>query len=163
LDEAKLHQIDFPPEIMARGFWLYAWKILGAGNNRFCYIGMTGDVTGVAQSPFNRAAAHFGSNTNANAIRRHLLSHGFEPEKCDSFTYLVYGPVLQYWHAPPPAPRHPDFDESRKIVGALERQLWTAAKETGFTMLNEQPRFAADFDDLLWRGVRAAFAAHLNI
>jgi hypothetical protein len=157
---AKLHQIDFPPEIMARGFWLYAWKILGAPDKRFCYVGMTGDVTGVAQSPFNRAAAHFGANKNANAIRRHLASHGFEPENCESFTFSVYGPLVPYWHS---KPRHKDFDESRKRVGALERQLWTAAKAARNTMLNARPSFGIDFDESLWGEVRAAFASHLNL
>jgi hypothetical protein len=160
---AQLHKIAFPPAIMARGFWLYAWKIMARGNKRFCYVGMTGDVTGVAQSPFNRAAAHFGSNENANAIKRYLLSHGFEPENCDSFTYLVYGPVQRYWHATPPALRHKDFDESRKRVGALERQLWTVAEAAGYTMLNSRPRFATTFDKRLWRGVHAAFSSHLGL
>lgn len=122
---------------------------------------MTGDVTGVAQSPFNRASAHFGFNKNANAIRRHLESHGLKPEDCKGLTFMVYGPVLPYFHSP--EERHRDFNESRKRVGALERQLWTAAKAANYTMLNNRPGFGAEFDESLWRGVRAAFASHLKL
>ena len=157
---AKLYQVELPPEILSRGFWLYAWNIVGPRGKRFCYVGMTGDVTGVAQSPFVRAGAHFGFNKNANAIRRHLVSHGVEPEKCKSFAFLVYGPVLRYWHQ---QPRHRDFEVSRKRVGALERRLWTAAREAHNTMLNERPRFAEEFDELLWTDVHAAFAPRLRL
>jgi hypothetical protein len=55
--DAKLYRIDLPPEILVRGFWLYAWKLVDPGNENFCYVGMTGDVTGVAQSPYQRPAS----------------------------------------------------------------------------------------------------------
>ena len=95
---AKLYDVELPPEVLARGFWLYAWKIVGPGSERFCYVGMTGDVTGVAQSPFARAGAHFGFNKNSNAIRRHLNHHKIVPEECQSLKFLVYGPALPYVH-----------------------------------------------------------------
>jgi hypothetical protein len=154
---AELHKVDLPPEILSRGFWLYVWNIVGAGDEKFCYVGMTGDVTGVAQSPFVRAGAHLGFNENSNAIRRLLVGRGVEPETCKSMIFLVYGPVLPY------APKDAGYEASRKRVGALERQLWTAAEAAHNTMLNERPRFAETFDESFWKDVRDAFAAHLKL
>jgi hypothetical protein len=159
LKKAQLHQVDFPPEVMARGFWLYVWKILAPPNKRLCYVGMTGDTGGSAQSPFIRAAGHFGTNENLNMIKRYLASHGLEPESCENFTYLVYGPIFPYQH---PTPRNETYDESRRRVCALERRLWTAAKADGYTMINGCPD-GGEFDQSLWDGIRAAFASHLNI
>lgn len=91
---ARLYQVDLPPKILSRGFWLYAWNIVGPRGERFCYVGMTGDVGGVAQSPYVRAGAHLGFNKNNNAIRRHLIGRGVEPERCQALEFLAYGPVL---------------------------------------------------------------------
>lgn len=158
--DAKLYQIDLPPEIIARGFWLYAWKIVGPLGEPLCYVGMTGDVTGVAQSPYARAGAHLGSNKNSNALRRHLAKRDIRPETCRSMTFLAYGPVLPYWHD---TPKHPDYEASRKRVGALERQLWSAAREAHNTMLNERPRHSDRFDEFLWKQVYSAFAQQLGL
>ena len=105
--------------MLSRGFWLYAWNIVGPEGERFCYVGMTGDVTGVAQSPFVRAGAHLGFNTNSNAIRRHLCKRGLAPESYTGMKFFVYGPVLPY------SDKYlkDDYEDSRKSVGALERQL----------------------------------------
>ena len=142
---------------MMRGFWLYAWKIIGPAGDRYCYVGMTGDVTGMAQSPYARAGAHLGFNKNSNALRRLLEKRKIQPEGCRALEFLAYGPVLPYWHKQD----HPDYETNRKIIGALERKLWAAAKDAGNVMLNEQPRFAHEFDAPLWETVRAAFAASI--
>lgn len=157
---AKLYQLDLPPEILSRGFWLYAWKIVGPRDERYCYVGMTGDVTGVAQSPYVRAGGHLSFNENSNALRRHLVKRGVEPEICKSIAFLAYGPVLPYWHK---QPKHPDYESSRKFVGALERQLWTAAAAAHNTMLNEKPRFGEEFDVSSWENIHAAFAPHMKL
>ena len=158
--DARLYQVDLPPEILSRGFWLYAWEIAGPGGEPYCYVGMTGDVTGVAQSPYVRAGAHLGFNENSNALRRLLVKKGVTPESCKSMTFLAYGPVLPYSHQ---RPKHPDYEASRKRVGALERKLWSAAEAAHNTMLNERPRFAEEFDETLWEDVRAAFARHVKL
>jgi len=121
---AKLFEVELPPEILCRGFWLYAWNITGPQEERYCYVGMTGDASGLAQSPYVRAGAHLGFNKNNNALRRLLEARDVEPEKCKRMLFLAYGPILPYSHEP----KHPDFQESRKRVGALERQLWTEAE-----------------------------------
>jgi hypothetical protein len=121
------------------------------------------ECRGVAQSPFVRAGAHFGSNKTANAIRRHLAAPdngSVEPEHCKSLSCFVYGPVLPYVHQ---KPRHADFEQSRKAIGKLERQLWAAAVDAGNKMLNGRPRFLADFDETVWKGVHAAFKRPLGL
>jgi len=151
---ADLYQLDLPPEILSRGFWLYAFNIVGPKGELFCYVGMTGDVSGVAQSPIVRTSAHLGFNRKNNAIRRLLGNRGVAPESCKRIALLAYGPVFPYPNA--------DFEANRRRVGSLERQLWTAAAGHN-TMLNERPNFAEEFDRSLWEGVRAAFAPHLKL
>jgi hypothetical protein len=58
--DAQLLEFSLPPGLLQRGFWLYAWKIRGPENELLYYVGMTGDVGGVAQSPFVRALQHLG-------------------------------------------------------------------------------------------------------
>lgn len=121
---------------------------------------MTGDVTGVAQSPFARAGAHLGSNKQANQIRRKLESEKIKPEECDDIAVFVYGPVLRYWHQ---NPRHREFDSSRRTVAALERRLWDTINRTGYAMLNGRPTSQVEANDTLWRGVLDAFAPHFDL
>lgn len=159
--KAGYHEIAISPAIFARGFWLYAWLIIGPRGRKFCYIGMTGDVTGVAQSPFARAGSHFGSNKTANQIRRYLKDdHNLEPEACRSFKFMVYGPIRPYQHN---VTERQEFELSRQMVGAIERKLFEEAKKVGYVMLNRKcPDFADNCDDRLWRGAQQAFALLLN-
>lgn len=158
---AGLYQVDLPPQILARGFWLYIWKIIDPRGSAFCYVGMTGDVSGVAQSPFARAGGHFSENKNANSLKRHLGRHGIEPEACQKIAQIVYGPIFPYWHSVPT--RHSEFDETRSRVAALERKLWMEAFEAGNTMLNRKPAGSDLYDENKWDEVRVAFASHLGL
>jgi hypothetical protein len=158
----RLHTVDLPPEVFARGFWLYVWKIVGPNGKRFCYVGMTGDVTGVAQSPFARAGGHFGSNKTVNQIRRYLEDpHGLKPEECQNFRFLFYGPLFPYEHRLG-QPKHPSFEENRKRVAVLERRLISEIEKSGCEMLNRAVRAVLGADDPLWEGVRAAFATDIG-
>jgi hypothetical protein len=154
------YEVNLPPQILERGFWLYVWKIVGPHNETFCYVGMTGDVTGVAQSPFARAGSHFSENRNANAIKRHLEKRELKPERCSSIRQLVFGPLYPYWHS---KPRHADFDATRDKVAALERKLWTAARDVGNEMLNRRPNGSDVFDAQRWAAIRLAFLPHLEL
>jgi hypothetical protein len=159
----QLHSVDLPPEVFARGFWLYAWKIIGPSGKRFCYIGMTGDVTGVAQSPFARAGGHFGSNKTVNQIRRYLEDpHGLKPEECQSFRFLFYGPLFPYEHRPRGQRKHPSFEENRKRVAALERRLIGEIQKSGYEILNRAVQPVRGTHDPLWESVRAAFATGID-
>jgi len=158
--DRKLYQLDLPPQILSRGFWLYVWDIISPTGDRLCYVGMTGDVTGAAQSPYVRAGTHLGFNANNNAVRRLLKKRDLEPERCTRIKFFAYGPLFQYAHN---APKDHEYEANRKCVGAVERQLWTAAKAAKNTMLNERPRFSDTFDKDLWDDVRIAFAPCLNL
>ncbi len=120
---------------------------------------MTGDISGVAQSPYVRTSAHLGFNKNNNAVRHHLAARGVMPEDCESISFLAFGPVRPYSHGQ----LDPDFHTKRKLVGALERKLWAEAEAAGNTMLNGRPQFPPEFDASLWNEVRAQFAHHLNL
>jgi hypothetical protein len=121
---------------------------------------MTGDVTGVAQSAFARAGSHFGSNKNANAIKRHLAGKEIEPENCKAISQLVFGPIFPYWHS---VPRHSEFDQSRAKVAALERKLWVEVARAGHSMLNKQPSGSDIYDEQRWVEVHNAFAPHFKL
>lgn len=123
---------------------------------------MTGDVTGVAQSPFGRASGHFGNNKTTNQIRRYLADRGIEPEKCRSSKLVFYGPLFPYEHHEHGQPRHPDFNANRQRVANLEKRLIHEVKASGYEMLNRSIPAANGSDDPLWDGVRAAFATVLH-
>jgi hypothetical protein len=125
---------------LERGFWIYAWKIIGSRDERLCYVGMTGDVTRVAQSPFGRATSTLGTNKEANTLRKALGARGIEPECCKALTLIAYGPLydavnaghyMEHWHK----------------VRALERALYDALKDGGFEPINKQrPHGRAEYD-----------------
>ena len=48
--DAKAWELSLRPQLLQRGFWIYAWKIVGPCDEQLCYVGMTGDSTRVAQS-----------------------------------------------------------------------------------------------------------------
>jgi hypothetical protein len=154
-----IHRVEIPPAILVRGFWLYAWNIEGPSSGSYCYIGMVGDVNGIAGSPYLRAGAHLGFNEHNNSIRRRLREKGVEPEECRRLEFFSYGPLLAYSHTG----ANPEYQAHRVRVGKLERRLWLAAEAGGNAMLNGRPQFGADFDEVLWLEVRAAFDPHLKL
>jgi hypothetical protein len=153
-----LYQVELPPQILQRGFWIYAWKIRGPSSENLCYVGMTGDNTGVAQSAFNRASAHFGFNENANQIRKRLAEKGFEPEQCQTIRFLVYGPIFPYTHS---EPNTPTFHDCRRKVASLENTLWHLFEEGGYIMLNKEPNTGSGLDQEIWEQAEAIFAKHI--
>jgi hypothetical protein len=108
--DAQLWKFSLPPSLLQRGFWLYVWKIRGPKDEALCYVGMTGDVTGVAQSPFVRASNHLGQNKNNNALRRRLSERGVNPERCTELSFSAYGPIYDSTDAK-------NFHENRRKVG----------------------------------------------
>jgi hypothetical protein len=93
---AKLYHFTLPPQILARGFWLYVWNVgLPNGSNAF-YVGMTGDTGSYsAQSPFNRVSAHLGLNLKSNPLRKYLGLRGVDPEDCTNLDFTAYGPLYE--------------------------------------------------------------------
>ncbi|MGO9238068.1 MAG: hypothetical protein ACLP4V_29740 [Methylocella sp.] len=150
--DAQLLEFSLPPRLLHRGFWLYAWNILGPKNERLCYVGMTGDVTGVAQSPFVRAHQHLGEKNLGNALRRCLRKRGIDPEDCKELIFSAYGPIDDYTPAPAA-----NYKDTWRKVGALERALWDALERDGFELVNNRPASRADYDAALSEKIRSAF------
>jgi hypothetical protein len=148
---AQLLEFSLPPGLLQRGFWLYVWKIRGPNDEALCYVGMTGDVTGVAQSPFVRAHTHLDDNKNSNALRSRLREHDIDPRHCRELVFSAYGPIYDHEDSK-------NFDVNRKKVGALERALWDALQREGFKPVNRRPVFGDDYDLALFKEVRSAFA-----
>ena len=116
------HTFSFSGNLLSRGFWLYVWEITAADVRRLYYVGRTGDSSSAyAQSPFSRLSQHLGMNPSSNALRRHLLMAGVEPEACINFRLVSCGPLL------PEAESLELHQTSRDIVAALEKALAEAA------------------------------------
>lgn len=151
---ARAWEFLLPPQLLQRGFWIYAWKIVGPRDERFCYVGMTGDVTRVAQSPFGRATSTFSTNKKANTLRRALKAREIDPERCKALTLVAYGPLydandaenyMKHWHK----------------VRALERAVFDALKGDGFEPINrKRPDGRTEHDQHLFGAIRLAFASH---
>jgi len=148
---ARHREFLLPPALLKRGFWVYVWKISGPNDETLCYVGMTGDVTGIAQSPFVRASTHLGQNKKSNALRRRLCERGIDPEHCKELIFSAYGPIYDVTDAK-------NFQDNRRRVGALERALWDALNRDGFEPVNSRPAFADDYDLVLFKEIRSAFA-----
>ena len=151
---AQAWELLLPPQLLQRGFWIYAWKIVGPRDEQLCYVGMTGDVTRAAQSPFGRATSTLGFNKYANTLRKALEIRGVDPERCKALTLAAYGPLyntddaehyMEHWHK----------------VRALERALFDALRDDGFEPINKQrPHGRPDYDADLFDAIRAAFVVH---
>lgn len=138
--------------MLARGFWLYVWEIVGPDGRAVLYVGRTGDSSSAnAQSPFNRLSQHLGSNENANALRRQLSKVGIDPNACLSFEMTAYGPIL------PEAASKAEHERSRNLVAAMEKALRDALHQAGYTVLNEV-KCRQKLDDKHWQKVLTVFS-----
>jgi len=151
---AHAWEFSLPPQLLQRGFWIYAWKIVGPRDEHLCYVGMTGDVTRVAQSPFGRATSTLGDNKNANTLRKTLEAKGIDPKRCKALTLAAYGPLYD-------ADDSKHFMEHWHKVRSLERALFDALKDDGFEPINRRrPDGRPDYDPKMLDSIRAAFATH---
>jgi len=91
----SLLEARFDGQILARGFWLYVWKIVSP-NRVLLYVGRTGDSSSPnAASPFSRLSAHLQSKETAkgNSMHRRLLAEGVDPTTA-TFQMAAAGPLL---------------------------------------------------------------------
>lgn len=148
------HVISFSGTILARGFWLYVWEITAADHRKFYYVGRTGDSSSLnAQSPFSRLSQHLGMNPSSNALRRHLLNEGLNPETCTTYRLVSCGPLF------PEENILKQHQVSRDVVAALEKALAEAMSRAGYSVLNTV-RCRKPLDTKLFAKVQAEFAAH---
>ena len=153
-----MYDISLPPQLLARGFWLYVWKIDLPDGTPTYYVGITGDTgSKVAQSPFNRVCAHLSMNTRSNTLRRCLRSrHGSVPKNCRSLNFKAFGPIGSV-----PKERE-EYRRSRAQVAALESALWLALERAGYAMLNKQPRSLTNLDKSKWSAALMAVAGKFD-
>jgi hypothetical protein len=102
---------------------------------------------------------HLGDNTNQNALRKHLKKMDLEPEDCERFDLVCYGPLFSEINEPGMdrnglMERHLPI---RNIVGALEKALADALSQSGYKVLNTV-KWPHNLDLSLWRSVKTAFS-----
>ena len=129
---AALHQLSLPGAMLARGFWLYVWEVTTNSDEKWLYVGRTGDSSSPnAQSPFSRLSQHLSQNPKSNALRRNLIRASVDADSCRSFELICYGPILAECatmdlHRP-----------ARNIMAGLEKGLRDALHTAGYRVLNE--------------------------
>lgn len=151
-----LHKVMIPPEILKRGFWLYIWVIALKGGRVVHYVGRTGDSSSSnAQSPVSRISGHLGPNKNANALQRHLGTHGIDFTDCVALEFVAHGPLedeVENWD---------DHILRRDRTHALERDLCKEMKAAGYEVMNDVTcRLPSDL--CAWDCVRTAFSERFD-
>ena len=147
---AAIHRLTFSGPMNQRGFWLYVWKIQSP-NGELLYVGRTGDNSSAnAASPIKRMGQYLDSKDLGNNLRQHLRKKDIEPEDCDQFELVAYGPIFpeeEKWekHVPP-----------RDIMAALEKKLADSLR-VNHTVLNKV-NSNMKLDNQRWEQVREAFA-----
>jgi hypothetical protein len=89
------YRLAFDGAILARGFWIYVWKIQHAGEIAV-YVGRTGDSSSPnASSPFRRAGQHLDLKIGAkgNSLLRAIEGLGWKAQCC-RFEQISLGPFF---------------------------------------------------------------------
>ncbi|MCM8614134.1 hypothetical protein [Accumulibacter sp.] len=148
-----VQEVRFEGGILQRGFWLYVWEVMPAGQAPLYYVGRTGDSSSTnAQSPFNRMGQHLGFARNSNMLRRHLMQRGAVPESC-AFRLIALGPIEQEARAP----GRREHDQRRDLVAAMEKALAELLASSGLQVMNRVVS-RKPLDEARFAQVRAAFA-----
>lgn len=156
-----LHTLSFPGAMVQRGFWLYVWRVQ-LPESEVLYVGRTGDNSSPhATAPYTRMGQHLGNIKTQNALRKHLKARGVEPQDCEKFELIAFGPLY-------PEVSDPNLDRKglfqlhqpfRNIVGAQERELARELKNAGYDVLNTV-KWRHEPDLKLRDDIRDEFATH---
>lgn len=156
------HKLTLPGAMLARGFWLYVWRI-DTPKGECLYVGRTGDSSSPhASPPFTRMTQHLGKQKNSNALRRNLGNADIEPEDCHAFDLIVHGPIFdEVPHIGTRDERMEKHKPLRDLYAAMEKQLADDLILAGYNVLNivhcKKP-----LDVVIWKDVRSAFAVHFK-
>lgn len=149
----ELVTLSLPPPLLARGFWIYLWKIGLADGTVVHYVGMTGDTGSyVAGSPLKRAADHLGFNEKSNPLRKYLERKGCPPEKCRMLDLMAFGPIGE-------VPTDPElYKPARGKIAALEKALCSALRAAKYEVLHDDPACRFKYDENRWKELVTAFS-----
>jgi hypothetical protein len=140
--------MSFDGQLLARGFWLYVWKIRGP-RSHCLYVGRTGDTSSPsASSPFRRIGQHLDLRPTAkgSTLAKRLKEAGFDCHEC-TFEMTAIGPVF------PEQKSFEDHKPSRDLMAALERALADGLKGRGYCVLGIHPSKGSP-DELLLSQIR---------
>jgi hypothetical protein len=148
--------------MLQRGFWLYVWRVR-TPKGEMLYVGRTSDSSSPhATAPYTRMGQHLGFAKASNSLRRLLLENGVEPEACEEFDLVSFGPIFPEVSAEAGTDRDERMKHHKPIrdtLAGLEKKLRDALDASGYQVLNivhsKKP-----VDAGLWADVRAAFAGH---
>ena len=162
MSKAATRRLTLPGAMLARGFWLYVWRI-ETPKGEMLYVGRTGDSSSPhASPPFTRMTQHLGKQKNSNALRRNLLTAGIEAEDCKSFDLIAHGPIFD--EVPSDGTREERMEKHkplRDIVAEMDKQLADDLTKAGYNVLNVM-HSKKPLDVVLWKDVRTAFAKHFE-
>jgi hypothetical protein len=158
----SLHRLTLPGPMLRRGFWLYVWRVRTPRGERL-YVGRTGDSSSPhATAPYTRMGQHLGFSKAANSLRRLLTEARVEPEACEQFDLISYGPIFPEIGMTKDQVRHERMllhTPVRDQMAALEKKLRDALVLAGYSVLNTV-HSKKSCDDHLWTKVRLAFSEH---
>ncbi len=164
MSEATTCTLSFPGSMVRRGFWLYVWRVVTPGGTEKLYVGRTGDnSTPNSTAPYTRMGQHLGFTKNSNALRRYLEEqNSIITEDCQRFDLISYGPIFPEVEGRgdlPDAARMEEHKKRRDVVGALEKKLADALRDSGHDVMNEIS-CKWPLDPHKWAQVKDAFGVH---
>ena len=163
MSKAETHTLTLPGAMLARGFWLYVWR-MDTPKGEYLYVGRTGDSSSPhANPPFTRMSQHLGRKKKSNALKRNLLTKaGIDADDCDLFDLIMHGPIFdEIPHVGTRDERMEKHKPLRDIVAAMEKQLERDLREAGYNVLNVV-HSRKPLDVAIWKPVRQAFAEHFE-
>ncbi len=140
MNSLQLHKMSFDGQLLARGFWIYIWKISNS-SDEWLYVGRTGDTSSAfASSPFNRIGQHLDCRANAkgNALARQLKKAGVNLLH-SKYEMIAIGPIFEEQLN---FELHKPF---RDIISALEKEVAMILKSRNYNVIGtHQCKFSAD-------------------
>ncbi len=149
--EPEMVSLTMPPALLARGFWIYVWRIVLADGGTVHYVGMTGDTGSYkAGSPLKRVADHLGFNSRSNPLRQYLERKGCPPERCKEMELMAFGPIGE-------VPEDKKlYRRERGKIAALEKALCGAMRAAKYEVLHDDPRCNFKYEPGRWQELKAA-------
>ena len=121
-------KIKIPAIILNRGFWIYVVQIIDSENQKYYYVGMTGDTSSFnAAALFVRLGRHLDTKEKAkgNTLFRAIKKEGLNLDKLDF-------EIMGFYLAPENKQRHRKI---REEIAILEDRLHKDLKLAGYNVL----------------------------